>query len=169
MKLIKFLDQQIQQWCKTQKCGQCYEFYAPLTEEALNKQQIKDCCINVMLTRDRGQAFGVDRIYNNTLDSISDKFEYKNFNLYFIVPQGININNHSEVLNHSTELSKSILLEDLEKCIIELEFDFCKHIGNKWQLTQWSAQQLINFRDNNYTGFRLSVTIRKRVDYNYSR
>ena len=162
MKLIDFLEKQVQKWNTENKCGQCYEFYAPLTEEALNKQQIKDCCVNVMLTRDRGQAFGVDKTYNTQTGTKSDEWEFKNFTLFFIVPQGVNINNHTEILGHSTELSKSKLLEDLEECIIDLELDFCEFIGTEWQVTQWSAQQLLNYRDNNYTGYRISISIRKR-------
>lgn len=162
MKLIDFLEKQVQKWNTENKCGQCYEFYAPLTEEALNKQQIKYCCVNVMLTRDRGQAFGVDKTYNTQTGTKSDEWEFKNFTLFFIVPQGININNHTEILGHSTELSKSKLLEDLEECIIDLELDFCEFIGTEWQVTQWTAQQLLNYRDNNYTGYRISISIRKR-------
>lgn len=162
MKLIDFLDKQVQKWNTENKCGQCYEFYAPLTEEALNKQQLKDCCVNVMLTRDRGQAFGVDKTYNTQTGTKSDEWEFKNFTLFFIVPQGVNINNHTEILGHSIELSKSKLLEDLEECIIDLELDFCEFIGTEWQVTQWTAQQLLNYRDNNYTGYRISISIRKR-------
>lgn len=162
MKLIDFLEKQVQKWNDQNKCNQCFEFYAPLTEEALNKQQIKDCCINVMLTRDRGQAFGVEKTYNNLTGTLSEQWEFKNFTLFFIVPQGINVNNHTEILGHTTDLSKSKVLEDLESCIIDMELDFCEFLNKDWQLTQWSAQQLLNYRDNNYTGYRVSVSIRKR-------
>lgn len=162
MRIINFLNLQVQKWNEEKKCDQCFSFYAPLTEEALNKQQLKDCCVNVMLTRDRGQAFGVEKTYNALTGTKSDEWEFKNFTLFFIVPQGVNLNNHTEILGHSTELSKSTLLEDLEECIIDMELNFCEFIGVDWQLTQWSAQQLLNYRDNNYTGYRVSVSIRKR-------
>lgn len=162
MKLIPFFEKQINKWNVENKCGQCFRFYAPLTEESLNKQQIEDCCVNVMLTRDRNNAFGVDRTYNALLGNLSDTFEYKNFTLFFIVPQGVNLNNYKEILNNDTTNSKSVLLEDLEQCIIDTELNFCEFIGQDWQLTQWNAQQLLNFRDNNYTGYRVNVSIRKR-------
>ena len=162
MKLIDFLEKQVQKWNTENKCGQCYEFYAPLTEEALNKQQLKNCCVSIMLTMDRGQVFGVDRIYNTQTGTKSDEWEFKNFALYFVVPQGININNHTEILGHSTELSKSKTLEYLQGCIIDFDLDFCEFLGAEWQLMPWSAQQLLNYRDNNYTGYRISISIRKR-------
>ena len=167
MKLTKFFKQQVQKWNEENKCGHCYEFHAPLTEEALNKQQLIDpCCIQVMLTRDRGQAFGVEKEYNNVLGVLSNEYYTKAFTLYVMKPQGININNYDEILGHSIDESKSELLDDLEECINEMELDFCEFIGQDWQVRQWSAFQLLNYRDNNYTGWRLSVTLRKRKGLN---
>ena len=162
MKLIPFFEKQINKWNVENKCGQCFNFYAPLTEEALNKQQIDNCCVNVMMTRDRNNAFGIKTSYNTLTGNLSDQYEYKTFTLYFIVPQGVDLNNYKEILNNDTSNSKSVLLEDLEECILNMELDFCNYIGQSWQLTQWDAQQLIKFRDNNYTGYRVNVSIRKR-------
>lgn len=162
MRLIDFFEKQIKKWSDSEVCGQCFKFYAPLTDEALNKQQIEDCCVNVMLTRDRGNAFGVERRYDDRFNALSSVFKYKNFSLFFIVPQGINLNNYTEILHNDTDNSKSKFLEDLEECVNDLELDFCEFLGVDWQVTQWSAQQLINYRDLNYTGFRVNVSIRKR-------
>lgn len=166
MKLTKFFKQQIDKWNEDSKCGYCYEFHAPLTEDALNKQQIKDpCCVQVMLTRDRGEAFRTDRTFNNTIGIVDQQWHYKQFTLYFLLSQQESLNNYDEILGNDIEESKSTFLEDIECCIDDLEFDFCEFIGTDWQLFQWSAFQLINYRDYNYTGYRLSVTIRKRKQF----
>lgn len=162
MRLTQFFEQQISKWNTKNKCGNCFEFHAPLTEDALNKQQLSTCCVSVMLTRDNGNAFGVDKTYNNTFGVVSDEWEYKNFRLYFLVRTKLGINNHSEIKGHDKNESRSYLLEDLEQCIIDMNLDFCEFVGKQWNVTQWNAQQLINFRDNNYTGYRLNITIRKR-------
>lgn len=164
MKLTKFFKEQVDKWNCEKKCGQCFEFHAPLTESALNKQQFKDvCCVQVLLTRDVGNAFGIDRTYNNNLGVIADEWEYKNFRLYFLVKrESLGINNHTEILGHSLKGTNSEILEDLEQCIIDMNLDFCEFIGQNWNVTQWNAQQLINYQSDNFTGYRLTVTIRKR-------
>lgn len=162
MRLINFFTQQVQKWNDENKCGKCFKFYAPLTEQALNIQQIDDCCVNVMLTRDRVQSFGVNNTYSTTTGTLSDQWVFKNFTLLFLVPQPIGVNNYTEILGHSTELSKYNILEDLEECIIDMNLNFCEVSGNEWQVTQWNATQLINFQDNNYTGYRINVSIRRR-------
>jgi len=163
MRLIDFFEKQVERWNETNKCNYCFEFHAPLTEEALNKQQlINPCCVQVMFTRDVGNAFGIDRTYNNVLSQVSDEWEFKNFRLYFIIPEGFDRNNYDEVLGHDKDLSKSKTLEDLELCISEMELNFCEFVGTNWNVTQWTAQQLLDFRDRNYTGYRLNVSIRKR-------
>ena len=164
MELINFFEEQVNKWNENKQCGQCYEFHAPLTEEALNKQQLKNpCCVQVLLTRDNLQAFGINRTYNNQLGIESDVFEFKNFKLLFALPMELGLNNHTEILNHSIELTRSKVLQDLESCLTRLELDFCEFLGTQWQVTQWTAQQVINIRDTNYTGYRINVSIRKRI------
>ena len=164
MRLISFFEKQVCKWNEENKCGQCFEFHAPLTSKALNVQQlINPCCTQVLLTRDVGSAFGTDRTYNNRLAVLDTEYRYKNFRLQICKSINESVNNHTEILNNKTKNSKSAYLEDLEECIDNMELDFCEFIGTQWQVTQWRAEQIINKDDNNYTGYVLSVTIRKRI------
>lgn len=164
MDLINFFERQVKKWNDINQCGQCYEFHAPLTEDALNKQQLENpCCIQVLYTRDNVQAFGTRRTYDNRFGTESDKWEYKNFKLLFAVPTQLGINNHTEVLGHNPETSLSKILQDLENCLLNLELDFCEFVGEEWQILSFdSGAPLTNYRDNNYTGYRINVSIRKR-------
>lgn len=167
MKLTKFFKQQVNKWNEDNKCGYCYEFHAPLTEDALNKQHlINPCCVQVMLTEDRMNPATVSNQYSTQFGLLSDQWITQRFNLYFIKPQGLDINNYDENLNHPIEESKSEFLENLKECIIDTNLDFCLFLGSQWQVTQWElSSPLTNYRDYNYTGYRLSVTIRKRKQF----
>lgn len=163
MRLVEFFTKQIEKWNLENKCGQCFEFHAPLTESALNKQQLQNsCCVSVMLTRDRVNAFGTDFTVDRRFGFNSDEWKYKNFTLLFVLPQGLDLNNHTEILGNEIDNAKYVVLEDLEECIDEMELDFCDLIKESWMLSNWTATQLINYAANNYTGWRVNVTIRQR-------
>lgn len=165
MKLVSFFEKTVNAWNEANKCGNCFSFHAPLTEEALNKQQLdpnKQCCVTVLLTRDIGLAFGTESNMDLKSGFASSEWKFKNFVLYFLIPQGIDVNNHTEVLGNSTELSKYRALEDLEECVDDIELDLCSELPKAWFLSKWEARQVINYRDLNYTGYKVSFSIKQR-------
>lgn len=168
MSLHSYIERQINKFNEENKCGFCWEFYAPLTEDAMNKQQLKNnencSCVHVMMTRDNMTAFGNDYRYNERLGQNAEIFEYKNFKLFFLKRQGMDVNNHIEILDNDTSKSKINFLEELEDCISQFYFDFCDEFDKNWVMQRWQGTQLINYLDNNYTGYRVDVTLRRRVN-----
>lgn len=162
MNLVKFWQDQVALWNDEQKCDLCWNFSAPLIESAVETftpPKGKECCVQVLLLRDKGQAFGTANTYNQTTGLLTNLVCNTAFQLLFLLPADIGSNNFDEIPGHDTEYSKwSLILSKLEECIgCEINIDFCELIGTKYRVTQWSATQLINYTSKNYSGYRLSV------------
>lgn len=167
MNFIDFFQKQIEKYNNEQKCDFCWFFSAPLEESAINIQQLRDdskCCVQVMFTQNEGNAFGVQNQYDNRSSLLTDSFCSENFNLFFLIPNRLGQNNYNEIDGHGIEESRSAELMRLKDCIsCDLNLDFCEFLGMNFQITQWSGRQFLNYQDNNYIGYKVSVTLRKRI------
>lgn len=163
MNLVAYWQDQIELWNTDNKCGLCWSFGAPLTESAAHIWQPRDgeeCCVQVLLLRDRRPAFNTVRNYNNQTGLLLNITCNTNFDILFLIPKSIGLNNYNEIKGHPTTDSKwdtaLYLLENCLKC--DLELDFCTILGTQYRVMNWSAMQVINWGDHQYTGYRLSVS-----------
>lgn len=159
MNIVNFWQQQITKWNEEHKCDLCWKFYAPLTESAVNVVKDVDCCVQVFFVRERVTAFSTVNNYNAQTGFVNQTACNKSFQVLFLVPSNVGTMNFNEVEGHPTSESKwDTILSKLEDCLAcDLNLDFCEFVGQKWRVTQWQGQQLINYLDNAYTGYRLTV------------
>lgn len=160
MNIVNFWAQQVAKWNTENKCGMCWEFYAPLTESAVSITQTENCCVKVFLLRDKAPAFATTNVYDNVTSLLTNSTCNINFQLLVVMTGNIGLNNWNEIKDHPTEESKwSTMLYKIEQCLAcDAQVDFCEILGSEYRITQWSATQVINNGDNAYTGYRLNVT-----------
>lgn len=162
MNLVAFWRDQVNIWNQEQKCDLCWEFGAPLIESAANIQKPEDgkeCCVKVLFLQDKQPAFTTNRTYNNTTGLIQNITCTQSFQLLVLLPISIDKNNFNEIPGHPTAESKwdSVLFK-LQQCLMcDAELDFCEILGTQYRITQWSGSQVLNYSDNNYTGYRINV------------
>lgn len=164
MDIVEFWSQQVELWRKDQKCGLCWDFGAPLYESAVESHRIKEgkeCCVQVLLINPSFSStrnYLISGLYNTQICTDS-------FQLLFVMPSRIDINNFNELPGFSIEESKWFtVFNRLKKCIeCDAELAFCEILGsNSLRLTNWSATILpANFTSNNYAGFRLNVSFQR--------
>lgn len=167
MNFIDFFKTQIERYESESKCDFCWTFSAPLTESAVNIQQLREdtkCCVQVMFLQDKQPAFQVATVYDNRTSWATDRFCTENFRLLFAIPNQLGQNNYNEIEGHLVEESRSVDLMKLKDCIsCDFQVDFCEIIGTTWQVVKWEGYQRIVYQDNNYMGYEVNVTLKKRI------
>lgn len=167
MNFIDLFQRQIDKFNTDKKCDFCWFFSAPLEESATNIQELREdskCCVQVMYLQDKQAAFSVQTNYDQRSTLITDRFCTENFRLLFLIPDTLGKNNYNEIEGHPIEESRSAVLMRLKDCIsCDFQIDFCELIGEQWQVIRWEGYQRINYQNNNYLGYEVSVTLRKRV------
>lgn len=161
MNLVDFWKQQIAKWNTEEKCGLCWQFYAPMIESAVEVVQGDEpCCVQVYLTRDRVTAFSTANQYSTQTGYVNQVTCAKSFQLIVLMPSTVGTNNFNEIQGHDEEESKwNTILEKLEACLsCELALDFCEFLGSEYRVTTWSGAQLVNYGTKAQTGYRISVT-----------
>ena len=164
MNPIDFFEQQVAKWNEDEKCGFCFSFSAPLVESAINIQQIRkdeECCVQVMIT-DVGFQNNFTR--NATTRLLTEEICDHTFTLFVLAPDSLGINNYNEIANHSVEESKwKRILQPLQDCFgCGLILDFCDFWQFPVEVTQWRGTSLLNYQDNNYSGWKINATFRIR-------
>jgi len=163
MNLVSFWQQQIDKWNTDTKCGFCWDFSAPLIESATNIVQPtpgKECCVKVMFLQDKQPAFSTSNAYSNQTGLLNSQTCSTSFQLLVVIDSKLGLNNYNEVKGHSTEESRwETILQRLQECLsCDANLDFCTFLGSTRRITSWSGQQVINYNDSNYCGYRINVT-----------
>jgi len=162
--MIHFFEQQITKYNTEKKCGFSWTFSAPLTQEALYLQQIRQSektHLQAMFLQDKQPAFSVQNIYDPKTGLLINRFYIENFSLFILLPDQLGVNNYNEITGHNISDSRSAELIKIKKCIADLQLDFCGFIGSDLQLIKWEAHQKINFTPNNYLGYQINATVKK--------
>lgn len=162
MNIVQFWEQQVAKWDAEQKCGMCWHFEAPMTESAVSIIQPpegKECCVQVFLVRERVNAFTTTYNYNANTNLVNQVRCTTNFQLYVLIKGDIGTNNHTEIKGHTTEKSKwDDILWKIEECLsCDALIDFCTFLGYNPNITNWSGQQVVNYLDQAYAGYKLTV------------
>lgn len=167
MNYIDFFGQVVQNYNNENKCGFCWCFSAPLSEQKINIQELREgyeCCVQVMYTQNEGNAFVLQNNYNTQTNLLQQAYALENFNLYFLIPSRLGVNNYNEIQNHDLQEARYKQLFDLKECITEqLHLNFCEFFKDTYHVTRWEGRQLLDYQDNNYIGYKVYVTIRKRL------
>lgn len=168
MDVVDFWEKQVALWNEQGKCGFCWSFGAPLVESAIELQQIEEdskCCVQVLLTQDKVDPFATSNTYDQLTGLLTRSVCTMSFQILFLVPDVIGKNNHNEIAGHSiTEGKWSETLSRLQQCIAcDANLAFCEIVGRSYWVTQWRAKQELNFTANNYSGYRLTVSIQKVI------
>lgn len=165
MNIVDFWSKQIAKWNEEEKCGMCWQFFAPLTESSVNVAELREetkCCVQVFLIRGTLPAFSTQYQYAST-GFVNQVTCTTGFQLLFLVAGDIGTNNYNEIEGHSTVGSKwEDILWKLEECLkCELALDFCEFLGEQQRITAWQGQQVVNYLGNAYTGYRLTVNFQQ--------
>lgn len=166
MDVVSFFKQQFDKWNAEEKCGFCWEFDAPLTDSGVNESQMQtdpdECCpVKGFITNLSERK---NRIYNNTTGLLQDK-DYTTdytFTLHVLAFDRVDTNVYAEQLGHPISESKwETILRPLQECVCEENIlEFCELICKDIKIINWNAITRINWLDNNYTGWSITMTLR---------
>lgn len=166
MDIVKFWKEQVEKWNEDNKCDLCWDFSAPLIESASNivqPTQGKECCVKVMLLRERVTAFSTSNNYNSTTQLLVNQNCSTSFQLLVLFDSKLGINMYNEIKGHSTDesvwVTKLSVIEECLKC--DANLDFCLFLGNQYRITQWSGVQVVNYLNSNYVGYKITATFQK--------
>lgn len=155
--IVGLFEQLITNWKNVDKCGYCWEFEAPLRLSDLNESEKKseDCCVRVFLTN---LEVDYDRTYENGLTA--DKSTRYSFDLHFLMYDDIGTNVYGEQGGYPIDESKwKRILLPLKMCL-NSSFDFCEILGRNLDIEREHWRTEIDYMDNNYTGWMVSVTLK---------
>lgn len=164
MDIVNFWDLQTAKWSEDDKCGLCWAYGAPLTESALNLEQLEEdtkCCVHLYLT---SLQFSKKVTFATTGFVNSESCEYS-FTIYALKPSRIDLNNYTEIKGYSKETSKWVTVyEPIIDCLsCENVLDFCEILGYNVDIIKWDAFLVSNFRDTNYDGWKINATFRVKT------
>lgn len=160
MNIVKFFQDLADRWNADQKCGFCWSFSAPLSEDRMNAT-IKDeaCCVHLFLTdmEDICDSKEGSASYLNSLEWFD-----VNFTIYAVQPTNLGINTYNEIPNHSTDESLwDTIIQPLRNCLsCGNEIDLCD-LGYDFKIKKWRAKPILLHHDSNYTGLRINGTFRQ--------
>lgn len=163
MNIVNFWKEQVEQWNTDEKCGLCWEFSAPLIESAVNIVQSTEstkCCVKVMFLQDKSPAFSTQNNFSNQTGLLNGSTCNRNFQLLVLINSNLGVNNYNEIQGHSVEQSNwEAIMNPLQECLsCDANLAFCELLGMNYRITNWSGQQVINYLDGVYCGYRINVT-----------
>lgn len=162
MDIIKFWADQVAKWQEDEKCDMCFEFSAPLFENATNITQTEeDCCTYVFLTnikRKRNfKKYQTGFTYPDSCDWT--------FTIHFVKKGDLGTNNYNEIKPHPISESRwNNIYKPISECLdCQLQLDFCEFVGLNVDEVAWNEEMEQAYLDNNYFGWRITATFRLPV------
>lgn len=163
MDIVDFWSKQIAKWKEEDKCGMCWEFSAPLFENATNIQQNEEaCCTYVFLTELKTRKnFKKYDGYGQTGYSFIESCDYS-FTVHFVRQGDLGTNNYNEIKGHPIDEGRyNTIYKPITDCLdCDLELDFCEFVGEQVDNLTWVQSMEQAYLDNNYFGWRLNITFR---------
>ena len=150
-------------------CGRRWWFGGSLTPSAANKARpdIERGCVYVFLT---DLAYGTTRTYGD-MPRPRDKRITTTFNLYIMMEDELGRNNDNEIPHHIGPTSRwDAILNPLRLCLDQtIEFNGevladCMLIKDIFRITNQRMTPEILWQDENYTGWRLSMSVEYQGD-----
>lgn len=169
MNVVDFFRRQTEKWNEENKCGFCWEFDAPLTDAGVNESVMQtnpdECCpVKVFITNYSERPNRQYHPINRFLTSFSIDYT---FTLSVVMFDVLGTNVYQEQIGHPISESKwDAILNRIRECICSsAPFDFCEILGKDIQIINQTNVSRINWLDNNYTGWSITITLR---DYDCS-
>lgn len=162
MEPVTFWKTLIEKYNTDEKCGWCWNFFAPLTEVDLNLVKGgEECCINVFLTWDRGLDFQTETNWDATFGININPVEVYNYDLWFLIKSPVGINNYNEKPDHAIEESRyETIFKPLRNCInFDMLNDICKDFG----VSSFNGRNIYDYQDEMFFGIKLTVSTQKRI------
>src|SRR5690554_3299762 len=162
MNPIDFFKEQIAIWNDEQYCDSCWSFGAPLSESAMNLQQLRDgeeCCYQLMITDYNSRT---TTEYNNTPYPTRVVCDHR-LTIYVLKQSRIDINTYNEIDGHSECESKwETIIKPLFDCFAcNAVMNSCEILGYPLRITQWDVSKVINYADNVFDGIRITANFRE--------
>ena len=165
MDVIEFFQDVVTAWNAENKCDECWTFGAPLTEDALNKQQTPDgvdpCCVHVFIS---DLVISSVRAFATT-GYQSARYDNHSFNLYVLKKGDLGTNNYNEIAGHPISESRwQQTLKPLKECLDDQNLlPFCTELDNTIQITNWQMSTKIAYLDGNYVGWLIRATFKELI------
>lgn len=157
MDIVNFWEEQIDIFNTENKCGFCWEFFAPLFQSKINIVQSDNCCVKVFLT---DLNYSKNNQYNSQTGFLQNEVCEYNYNLHVVIPNKLGTNNYNEIKGYDTnESNYTKILQPLTNCFgCDSILEYCK---NEMQIPKWNLSYIENFQDMNYTGLKINITFKK--------
>lgn len=155
--IVEAFEKLIANYNENNRCGFCWEFEAPLRisdmNESVKKTEPDDCCVRVFLTNLRfNNSNEKPKISRSPIKRIVEVAT-----VYVLKYDDVGLNTYSEMDGHPLSESKwKTILKPLYDCLMCL--DFCE-VEPALQIESISGATEIDILADNYTGWRLDVTI----------
>lgn len=145
------------------KCDFCWEFSAPLFEDANSiVQVVNPCCVQIRLlnytdskTNDHRNGFvtGTYTDYRFTLEVMKQS------------QMGLNVDN--EIKGYSLDTSKwETIYYPIRECLSDSNFiDWCAELGLQVEVQTWTYSPFQNKGEDNYDGWKITAHVRIRNEY----
>jgi hypothetical protein len=157
--IVDFWEQQVAKWQEEEKCGFCWEFGAPLFENASNIAQTEeDCCTYVFLTNIKKKRnfkrYPIGTVYVDSCDY--------SFNVHIIRKGDLGTNNYNEIKGYAIADGRyNTIYKPIADCLdCDVELDFCEFIGLQVDGVNWQEEMEQAYLDNNYFGWKITATFR---------
>lgn len=164
MNVVDFFKQQVERWNDDMACGFCWEFDAPLTDSGVNESVMQtdaeECCpVKAFITN---YTFRHNRTYNPTTTMLTNDSIDHTLTLHILAFDRVDTNVYQEQIGHPVSEGKwETILNPLRQCVCEESLlEFCEIINKRILITAWNAVARINWLDNNYTGWSITMTLR---------
>lgn len=145
------------------KCDFCWEFSAPLFEDANSiVQVVNPCCVQIRLldyTRLKTTEYRNGFPVGNVVD-------YR-FKLYVMLQSHMGLNVDNEIKGYPLETSKwETIYHPLEECISDHNFiDWCAELDLQVEVPSWGSKAFNNKDGDTYAGFEITAHVRIRNEY----
>lgn len=160
LNLVSFFREAAKRWTIESRCGECYEFGAPLSVQAMNNvipADGKECCVHMFLTR---YSNNTTETRNGTTQLVNGRTCFHNFELRVVKTMnsvGTMIDNEIPNYEEGSGLY-DLILSDLLACFgCGMEFDLCE-MGYDFNITKWTLEPIVYEQDMNWTGWKIDAT-----------
>ncbi|TWP23126.1 hypothetical protein ETU10_08500 [Apibacter muscae] len=160
--IIEFWEKQTTIWNDQKKCGECWDFSAPLVESQASIHQLKEetkCCNHLFLTE-----LEIDDVvtYDKKTGYPSQKYIDYSFDLYVLKTGALLSNNYNEITGYPIEQSNwNKIYKPLIDCFSgENVLDFCRALGYDVQVNRKKISIVYNYLSNIYNGLKIKFIFR---------
>src|SRR5690554_5295872 len=155
--VVTFWSDLIETFNDENRCGYCWNFYAPLREIDLNVIRNNDeCCVNVFILRNKAVDFDFVMSQDTNLHFTNATAQRDMHDIYFLIKSKEGINNYNEIPDHNISESRhEQIFKPLRECI---KMDMITELCEKFMITNVTGRYVYDYQDEQYYGIQLTIT-----------